>query len=80
MKNLLPHHVANYEVKYAFQEAYIKWLEGDDDALMPIANKLDNDPLINTEVWLQILDNIQLLYDPYASLDFTAKEEDTNVE
>lgn len=63
-KNVLPYHIANFEVVYEFQLAYNRWLQGYTNAFQPVLEKLDN-PLVSNVVYENTASNIQLLVDPF---------------
>lgn len=73
-KDVLPYHVANYDVTYEFQLAYDRWCRGYEKAFEPVLRMLDN-PLVNDVVYQNTLSNIQLLINPFYDWAAEAEEE-----
>ena len=64
MRELLPYHAANFEAIDCFQDAYLSWLDGDDQAFEVVFDKLEN-PFVTSVVLENTVSNIRLLVAPH---------------
>lgn len=65
MQDILPYHVANYDVTGCFMTAYNAWLEGNDYPFDHVMNMMEG-PFVSPILIENIVSNIQMLIDPFA--------------
>lgn len=70
MKEVLPHHAANLELRLEFESACENWLmsDGDPDVFTSIEDKVTN-PLVSAIVGEQIVHNMNMLINPFIDWD-----------